>query len=120
MSRPFETEREAAAASLWATSGRHAGNMRTANLADLAAECGNAGVELGAYDRVIVERLATFEPSAVAVICSLISRACQAKGTIVLPSEMSDCLADMLADAIQYRSEGVASAVPGRGHPHRP
>lgn len=34
-----------------------------------------SGVELGAYDRRIVEWLASYEPSTVAVICSWIERA---------------------------------------------
>jgi hypothetical protein len=74
VSGPFETERQAAAASLWATHGREAGmHMDKANLADLAAAL--SGVDLGAYDRRIVEWLAGYEPSTVAVICGLVSRA---------------------------------------------
>jgi hypothetical protein len=37
-----------------------------------------AGVELGAYDRRIVEWLAGWEPSAVVVVCGFISRAAPA------------------------------------------
>jgi hypothetical protein len=72
---PFENSRQAHDASLWGTHGEQSGSMRAANLADLAAECGKAGVQLGTYDRVIVEWLAGYEPSAVAVICGLIARA---------------------------------------------
>ena len=75
MSGPYETEREAAAASLWELQGRP-GDQRTMNLADLAAEC--AGIQLGTYDWRIIEWLANYEPATVAVICGLISRARQA------------------------------------------
>ena len=72
MSGPYETEREAAAASLWELQGRPR-DQRTMNLADLGAEC--SGIQLGAYDRRIIEWLAGWEPATVAVICGLISRA---------------------------------------------
>ncbi len=76
MSGPFETEREAAAASLWGQF--PAGlNMRACNLADLAAEL--SGIELGAYDKRIIEWLAGWEPSTVAVVCGLVSRARQVR-----------------------------------------
>lgn len=82
MTGPFETEREAAAAALWARMGAGAAGtvslMRSANLADLAAEIGAAAVELGAHDKRIVEWLAGYEPSTVAVICGLIHRAYEA------------------------------------------
>jgi len=72
---PFETEMEALAASLWAKAGPQAGNMRTANLADLAAEIGDARVAIGAHDAKIIEWLAGWEPSTVAVVAGLIHRA---------------------------------------------
>jgi hypothetical protein len=75
VSGPYETEREALAASLWEQQGRKQ-DQRTMNLADLAAEC--SGIRLGAYDRRIIEWLAMWEPATVAVICGLISRARQA------------------------------------------
>jgi hypothetical protein len=71
---PFEAEREASAASLWAQQGREQGmTQAAANLAGLAAAL--SGVELGSYDKRIIEWLAGWEPSTVAVICGLISRA---------------------------------------------
>jgi hypothetical protein len=74
VSGPYETERQAAAASLWATSGRDAGMpMDKANLAEIAAAL--SGVDLGAWDRRIIEWLAGYEPSTTAVICGLIERA---------------------------------------------
>jgi hypothetical protein len=75
MSGPYETERQAAAVSLYEQQGRKQ-DMRAMNLADLAAEC--SGIALGAYDRRIIEWLANYEPATVAVICGLISRARQA------------------------------------------
>ena len=54
---PFGTEREAYAASLWAKAGQDAGSIRTANLADLTAECGGAGITLSGYDERIIEWL---------------------------------------------------------------
>jgi hypothetical protein len=74
VSGPYQTERQAREASLWATDGHRYGmSISAANLADLAAAL--SGVELGDYDRRIVEWLAGFEPSTVAVISSLIQRA---------------------------------------------
>jgi hypothetical protein len=75
MSGPYETEREALAASLWEQQGRKL-DQRAMNLADLAAEC--SGIQLGAHDRRIIEWLAGWEPSTVAVVCELLSRARQA------------------------------------------
>jgi hypothetical protein len=69
---PYETERQAMAASLWERSGRE-GDMDVANLTHLRAAL--AGIGLGAYDRRIIGWLANYEPSTVAVICGLISRA---------------------------------------------
>jgi hypothetical protein len=71
---PYETEREARVASLWATHGReHQMSIEAANLAQLAAEL--SVVELGAWDKRIIEWLAGYEPSTVTVICGLIRRA---------------------------------------------
>ena len=83
MSGPFETEREAHFASLWAKQApdrpAHAGtDMAAVNAADLLGVL--AGVELGAYDRRIVGWLAGWEPLTVAVICGLIRRARTARG----------------------------------------
>jgi hypothetical protein len=71
---PYETERDAMGASLWHTLGRDAGMpIDQANLTNLGNEL--FGIELGAYDERILEWLADYEPSTVAVICGLISRA---------------------------------------------
>jgi hypothetical protein len=75
VSGPYESEQEAHAASLHELQGRKQ-DMRAMNLADLGAEC--SGLQLGAYDRRIIEWLADWEPATVAVICGLISRARQA------------------------------------------
>jgi acetyl esterase/lipase len=97
---PFETERQALAASLWATHGRDAGmGMAAANLADLAAAL--SGVELGAWDKRIIEWLAGYEPSTVAVICGLISRACPP--CVVFTAGQEVLVAQALADAEAYR-----------------
>lgn len=41
----------------------------------LAAACAGAGVELGAYDRRILDWLAGYEPQACAVIAGIVTRA---------------------------------------------
>ena len=79
MTGPYETEREAMAASAWARQGRD-GDMRASNLADLAAAL--SGVEVGAWDRAITEWLAGWEPSTVAVVCGLLSRARAARSAV--------------------------------------
>ena len=70
---PFETEREAIAASRpvreWP------GDWAVGNLAMLAAACHAAGVELGAHDARVVEWLSRWEPETCAVIAGLITRA---------------------------------------------
>lgn len=68
MTGPFKTEREASAAAAGA------GDNREMLSAALAA----AGVETGAYDEQILDWLAGYEPSTVAVICGLIDRAREA------------------------------------------
>ena len=50
--------------------------ITAANLAGLAAEL--SGVELGAFDRQIIEWLTQWEPSTVAVVCGLIGQAREA------------------------------------------
>jgi hypothetical protein len=71
---PYQTERQAAAASLWASHGRDIGlPMDKANVAELAAAL--SGVHLGEWDRRIIEWLSGYEPSTVAVVCGLITRA---------------------------------------------
>lgn len=49
--------------------------MREANLAQLMDACADAGVALGAHDSRIIHWLAGWEPSTVAVIAGLVSRA---------------------------------------------
>lgn len=49
--------------------------VRGTQLAHLEDACASAGVELGAYDRSILEWLAGYEPSTVQVVIGLIRRA---------------------------------------------
>lgn len=71
---PYETERDAMRASLWHSLGRDAGmEIDEANLTSLGGEL--FGIEVGAYDERILQWLADHEPSTVAVVCGLISRA---------------------------------------------
>lgn len=73
MSGPFETERAAwaAVAGFYETSStRH----QTSFLV-LSEVLEGAGVELGAYDRVVLEWLANYEPTVVAVVAGWIWRA---------------------------------------------
>jgi hypothetical protein len=81
---PYETERQAHAASRWEEQGRPELEGRPgipeANLAQLMDACADAGIAVGAYDSRILHRLAGWEPSTVAVVCGLISRAWQAGG----------------------------------------
>ena len=72
---PFETERAARHAG-YQGSTEHPGS--SALLGQLHAACYRSGVELGAYDRRILEWLAGWEPATVAVIAGLITRAGQA------------------------------------------
>ena len=71
---PYESWRDADRSSLHAGDGRTSGmTISSANLAQLTAAV--SGIELGAYDRRIIDWLADYEPATVAVICGLISRA---------------------------------------------
>jgi hypothetical protein len=75
-SGPFHTDREALAASLYHQQGRPQDTdvpTTALNLADLTAAL--SGVELGDWDKRIIEWLAGWEPSTVAVVCGLITRA---------------------------------------------
>jgi hypothetical protein len=81
---PFETEHEAA------DSVRHIYGMEPGTGAWAAAShrllceaLSDAGVELGAYDHAIVQWLAGWEPSTVAVIAGLISRAHEAGREVI-------------------------------------
>lgn len=70
---PYQTEREAGAASLWARLGRPSEFMTEANITDLGMAL--TGIEVGGYDRRIMAWLARYEPSMVAVVAGWINRA---------------------------------------------
>jgi hypothetical protein len=75
---PYENDRQAAATVREAyAAGPLAprGTMARFNRDRLTAACAAAGVELGAYDRRIVEWLAGWEPETVAVVVGLVVRA---------------------------------------------
>jgi hypothetical protein len=73
---PFETEREARqAAQHIYDSPPGTGAWGSGNHKLLEDACRTAGVELGAYDHGILVWLAGFEPSTVATIAALITRA---------------------------------------------
>jgi hypothetical protein len=86
---PYETEQEALADSLWVTHGKEDPDvdMDSYNIAGVAAAL--AGVELGAYDKRIVEWLAGWEPSTVAVVCGWITRARQAGRAALAPAVLA-------------------------------
>jgi hypothetical protein len=75
MTGPFETEQEARDAARLAGVQFVAGQIRDTNLRMLLDTLNAAGVQLGAYDRRIVEWLAEYEPATCMVIASLIARA---------------------------------------------
>lgn len=74
MSAPFETEHEARA-SVEHIHGSPAEAMTDGNHRRLEDACRAAGVELGRWDERILVWLAGWEPSTVAVIAGLITRA---------------------------------------------
>jgi hypothetical protein len=78
VSGPYDTERDAIRDSLWYAQGRE-GDIGVANRTHLMYAL--SGVALGAHDRRILDWLAGYEPSTVAVICGLISRARAQGGT---------------------------------------
>jgi hypothetical protein len=84
MTGPFETERQArespAVRQVYAQFDADPGQgaMTAPNLAMLTEAVNTAGVQLGAYDRRILEWLAGFEPQTCAVIADLIIRASEA------------------------------------------
>lgn len=57
-----------------------AGKMAPHNLRLMLDAISAAGVELGAYDRQVVEWLAGWEPSTCAVLAGLITRAAKSRG----------------------------------------
>ena len=81
-SGPYETEREAREAARQAAgsdSPRVYVSSR-ANRAMLTGAVDSAGVQLGAWDKRIVDWLAGWEPETVAVVAGLITRAHEAGG----------------------------------------
>lgn len=79
MNGPFESEHEArqspAVRAAYGTWSPRLGSLTGANHAMLCTACTAAGVELGAYDRTVLQWLAGFEPQTCAVIAGIISRA---------------------------------------------
>jgi hypothetical protein len=105
-SGPFHTARDALNASLYHQRGRpqNTGETVTAvNLADVTAAL--SGIELGAYDKCIIEWLARWEPSTVAVVCGLIRRA-RASG--LEPADVRTILT-ALDEAADYRRDRAAN-----------
>ena len=72
---PFETEREAREAAATASPGLDALHLAEGNRDMLLSAVNVAGVQLGEYDRRIVDWLANYEPATCAVIAGLITRA---------------------------------------------
>jgi hypothetical protein len=75
---PYEDDQQAAATVREAYAAgplAPAGTLARFNLDRLTAACEASGVELGAYDRRIVEWLAGWEPETVAVVVGLVLRA---------------------------------------------
>jgi hypothetical protein len=106
ISGPFHTDREALAASLYHQQCRSSNTgvpITALNLADLAAAL--SGVELGTYDRQIVEWLAGWDPPTVAVVCGLITRA-RAAG--LPPADVSTIFA-ALDEAADYKRDRAAN-----------
>jgi hypothetical protein len=101
---PFDTERPAAAASLYARQGRPH-DITAVNLAELTATLAN--IELGAFDRHVTGWLAGFEPATVAVICGLISRARQ-PGPVLDRDQLRMVLA-ALDEAADHKRDLAAS-----------
>lgn len=82
-------------------------DIAKANLIQLAAAL--SGIELGGWDRSIVEWLADYEPSTVAVICGLISRARQAATAGPEPFDVAAG-----ADPLAIPANRIAEAGPGK------
>jgi hypothetical protein len=79
-------------------------SITQANRELLGTALSNAGVELGAYDRVIRDWLTDFEPAMVAVVAAWVSRSHSAS----FPAEMVAILVQALADAMDFRSRIMA------------
>lgn len=105
-SGPFHTDRDALNASLYHQRGGPPNTDQTitaVNLADLTAAL--YGIELGAYDQRIIEWLAGWEPSTVAVLCGLLRRAratglepADARTILTALDEAADCKRDRAAN----------------------
>ena len=113
MMGPFETEQQAREtpevqavyAAFDAAPG--VGRMAPHTMNMLTAACAAADVQLGAYDRLVLQWLATWEPQTAAVITGLIIRA-HAGAVTLTPAQLATVL-DALADAETYRErEGGA------------
>jgi hypothetical protein len=105
-SGPFHTDREALAASLYHRHGRPPNTdvpTTALNLADLNAALSD--LELGDWDRKIVEWLAGWEPATVAAICGLITRARDAG----LPLADVSTIRAALDEAAGYKRDGAAN-----------
>jgi hypothetical protein len=105
-SGPFQTDREALAASRYHQQGQslQTGVSITAlNHADLDAAL--SGVELGTYDRQIVEWLAGWDPPTVAVVSGLIRRARDA----ALPAADASTIFAALDEAADYKRDRAAT-----------
>jgi len=96
MTGPYETEREARAAAEAATGGEHG---TAANFAILASAIEAAGIEMGTWDWRVVNWLAGWERSTVAVIAGLIARANHPAGSIALSPERAETVRLALDDA---------------------
>jgi hypothetical protein len=86
MTGPFETERAAReAATAYAVvadvAAGQASSIAAANRAMLLDAVNAAGVQLGDYDRRILDWLAGYEPATCAVVAGLIARAAEPGGT---------------------------------------
>lgn len=107
-SGPFHTDRAALNASLYHQRERAqntGGTVTAANLADLTEAL--SGIELGTYDTRIIEWLAGWEPSTVAVVCGLIRRA---RATGLEPADARTILTalDVAADCKRDRAANCA------------
>jgi hypothetical protein len=105
-SGPFHTDRDALNASLYHQRGRPQNTdetITTVNLADLTAAL--SGIELSTYDKRIIEWLAGWEPSMVAVVCGLIRRA-RASG--LEPADARTILT-ALDEAADYKRDRAAN-----------
>lgn len=105
-SGPFHIDRDALNASLYHQRGRPQSTdeaVTAVNLADVTAAL--SGIELGTYEKCIIEWLAGWEPSTVAVVCGLIRRA---RATGLEPADARTILT-ALAEAADYKRDRAAN-----------